>query len=111
MLEEGKAADWQITVADYALQLAEEKVQGSHIATAVAFNINDEAQRTALIYAHDVVVSMLPAKFHPMVAGLCLQAGKHLFTASYVSDDMRVLDEAAKKKAYSSSMNVVSIRA
>lgn len=98
LLEQGKTADWQITVADYALQLAEEKVQGSDIATAAAFNINDEAQRTALIHAHDVVVSMLPAKFHPVVAGQCLQAGKHLFTASYVSDDMRSLDEAAKKK-------------
>jgi hypothetical protein len=44
------------------------------------------------IKAGDVVVSMLPAPMHPEVARVCLDAGCHLVTTSYISDAMRALD-------------------
>lgn len=89
---------WTITVADYALQLAEEKVNGHDCGKAVAFNINKEEERNALIAEHDVVISMLPAHFHPVVAESCLNHGKHLLTASYVSEDIKALDKQAQEK-------------
>ncbi len=98
LLKEASAKGWTVTVADYALQLAEEKVDGHASGKAVAFNINKEDERESLIQQSDVVISMLPASFHPVVAETCLKFGKHLLTASYVSDDMSGLDEQAKAK-------------
>lgn len=98
LLKEASVKDWKVTVADYALQLAEEKVDGHENGQAIAFNINKEDERDTLIGENDVVISMLPAKFHPVVAETCLKLGKHLLTASYVSDDMMALNEQAKAK-------------
>jgi saccharopine dehydrogenase-like NADP-dependent oxidoreductase len=64
--------------------------------TAIAFDVSDEKRLTELVQAHDVVVSMLPAHMHIPVAKACVQYGKHMVTASYISDDMRALDDAAK---------------
>lgn len=46
----------------------------------------------------DIVVSMLPAPMHPEIARVCLDAGAHLVTTSYISDAMRALDGEAKGK-------------
>ena len=46
----------------------------------------------------DVVVSVLPPPMHLPVANLCLEHGCHLFTASYTSEGMLVLDAQAKEK-------------
>ena len=98
LLKEASSRDWTVTVADYALQLAQEKVENHPNGVAVAFNINEEHQKEALISKNDVVISMLPAKFHPSVATTCLKFEKHLITASYVSEEMKELDEQAKEK-------------
>jgi saccharopine dehydrogenase-like NADP-dependent oxidoreductase len=44
----------------------------------------------------DLVVSMLPPAFHAMVAALCLKQGKHFFTASYVSAEIKAMQEQAE---------------
>ncbi|GAB5527870.1 MAG: saccharopine dehydrogenase C-terminal domain-containing protein [Roseivirga sp.] len=98
LLEASKSNDWKVIVADYALQLAQEKVGEHPNGKAIAFNINKEEERDAVVQEADVVISMLPARFHPSVAEACLMFGKHLITASYVSDDMRALDQQAKEK-------------
>lgn len=98
LLKEASSKNWTVTVADYALQLAEEKVANHPNGVAVAVNINKEEQKEALISKNDVVISMLPAKFHPSVATTCLKFGKHLITASYVSDDIKSMDAKAKEK-------------
>ncbi|MEO0902639.1 MAG: saccharopine dehydrogenase C-terminal domain-containing protein, partial [Bacteroidota bacterium] len=45
-----------------------------------------------------VVISMLPPKLHIKVAEDCLDLGKHLVTASYISEAIQQLDERVKKK-------------
>lgn len=98
LLAASESNDWKVIVADYALQLAQEKVGNHPNGKAIAFNINKEEERDAVVQEADVVISMLPARFHPSVAEACLSFGKHLITASYVSDDMRSLDQQAKEK-------------
>ncbi|WP_420387375.1 saccharopine dehydrogenase family protein [Roseivirga sp.] len=98
LLDKAESLDWQVTVADYALQLAEDKVKDSQRGQAVAVDINSDQERQDLIGQHDLIVSMLPARFHPIVAEDCLKLEKHLFTASYVSADMKALDAKAKEK-------------
>jgi saccharopine dehydrogenase-like NADP-dependent oxidoreductase/alanine dehydrogenase len=58
----------------------------------------DLAALAAAVKPGDVVVSMLPAPMHPEVARVCLDAGCHLVTTSYISDAMRALHDEAKEK-------------
>ena len=90
--------DWHVTVADVDLKVAESKIQGNSRASAVALNIENEEERVAQIKQADLVVSMLPAAMHAMVAKDCVNWGKHMATASYVSDQMRQLDKEARHK-------------
>jgi saccharopine dehydrogenase-like NADP-dependent oxidoreductase len=97
-LKHSAAHDWKITVGDVDIRLAEEKTGIHPNAKAVYFNITDQDQRRGLIREHDLVVSMLPAFMHGDVVKDCVELGKHMATASYVSADMRALDQEAIQK-------------
>ncbi len=58
---------------------------------------NDVSLRNAIAKA-DLVISMVPNTFHPVVAKATIDLGKPMLTASYVTPDMHVLDDAARKK-------------
>ncbi len=98
LLEHATAENWQITVADMDLRLAQEKLGNADNGNAQAFDIRDDEKRRDLISKHDLVISMLPAFMHGDVARDCVELGKHMATASYVSNDMKALDAEAKKK-------------
>jgi saccharopine dehydrogenase-like NADP-dependent oxidoreductase len=97
LLKNSKTYDWQVTVADTDIKLAESKIKGSD-AEAVAFDVNNVKEREDFIKAHDIVISMLPAFMHGDVARDCVRLGKHIATASYVSNDMKELDALAREK-------------
>ena len=61
------------------------------------FDINNIEQRQQQIKNADIVISMLPANMHIMVAKDCVSFKKSLVTASYVSPAVAELDESAKK--------------
>ena len=48
--------------------------------------------------AGDVIVSMLPGNFHVPVAELSLSLGAHFVSSSYISDEMKSLNEESLKK-------------
>lgn len=98
MLNNATQLSWKITVADMDLKLAESKVHGHANGTAIKFDIKDEEKRRQVIQQHDFVISMLPAFMHSDVARDCVEFGKHMATASYVSADMNALDAEARKK-------------
>jgi|GEM_PF-5230 len=50
-----------------------------------------------MIASCDVVVSLLPAFLHPIIAKMAIETRTHMVTASYVSDAMRELDAPAKE--------------
>ncbi|MCH1548017.1 MAG: saccharopine dehydrogenase NADP-binding domain-containing protein, partial [Flavobacteriaceae bacterium] len=58
---------------------------------------NDECRKKEIINSN-IVISMLPARFHITVAKDCIEYSKNMLTASYISDDMLSLDEQASKK-------------
>ena len=75
------------------------KLIGNHPnANALELDIFDKIAREQAVQNADIVVSMLPARFHVEVAKDCLTFGKHLVTASYVSEEMKTLDAQAKAK-------------
>lgn len=87
---------WQLTVADQEMDLVSQKI--SPATRAVSLNVFDSEQSDTEVEKADVVISMLPAKFHPVVAKSCLRFSCSLITASYESDEMRGLDHEAKAK-------------
>ena len=87
--------NWFVTVADFSLELAQESVKESKNANAILFNVKDDKHREREILKSDIVVSMLPASMHIMVAKDCVRLKKNLVTASYVSDEIAELDSEA----------------
>lgn len=66
--------------------------------TYVPLDSSDDSALKGLISNSDIVISLLPATMHVAVAKACLALSKHLVTASYISDQMRELDEEARGK-------------
>ena len=87
--------NWFVTVADFSLELAQESVKESKNANAILFNVKDDKLREREILKSDIVVSMLPASMHILVAKDCVRLKKNLVTASYVSDEIAELDSEA----------------
>lgn len=96
LLENAESENWFIHVVDQSEEVAKRKVNNNPRAKASAFDANDEAGRKELIQSADLVISMLPAFMHPMVAEDCIEYKKDLITPSYVSDKMKSLDRAAQ---------------
>jgi len=98
LLQQASVHSWKIVVGDVSDSAAWKRIGGSTRGRAIAFDINDEGKSAEAIQAADVVISLLPPHFHPLVAGLCLKLNKHLLTASYVSAEMQAFHEKAKAK-------------
>ncbi|MFM1878619.1 MAG: hypothetical protein RLZZ241_1485 [Bacteroidota bacterium] len=64
----------------------------------VPLDINAVTSRKEEVKKANIVVSMLPPALHLELAKDCLEFGKDLITASYVSEGMRALDSEAKKR-------------
>lgn len=90
--------DIQVKVADIEVDKARHLVKDHPRGQAFQLDLKDRQNLEALISDVEVVVSMVPYTFHPYVAGICLEHGKHLVTASYVSQEMKALDGKAKEK-------------
>lgn len=85
----------KLTVADLNGSLATARCAGHRAASAAELPSADPAAREALIAAHDIIVSLLPATEHAAVAQQCLRHRRHLVTASYVSPAMEALHKDA----------------
>ncbi|NOQ72793.1 MAG: saccharopine dehydrogenase [Crocinitomix sp.] len=94
--ENAAAEDWYIKVGDRNGDLAISKVQGCDRAEGFALDGLNGDLRAPLIEWADLVVSMLPARFHIEVAKDCIRFKTNLITPSYISKEMRELDQAAK---------------
>jgi len=98
LLDHSKENNWKVKVGDMSLDLAKRKIGGHENGEAFQFDVFNEVQRIEEIKNADYVVSMLPARFHPLVAEKCVEFGKHMFTASYVSKEMKELHQKAVEK-------------
>ncbi len=87
-----------ITIGDISVDNAK-RLAGDHSNTeAITLDIFNQELREQVIKNTDIVVSMLPARFHIEVAKDCLKFDKCMVTASYVSPEMKELDAEARKK-------------
>lgn len=97
LLKHSDKYNWKINVGDMSLELAQQKVGNHPNGSAFRFNLKDLEQRASEISAADIVISMVPASMHIIVARECLQHKKHMLTPSYVSQEMMDLHEEAKE--------------
>lgn len=86
--------NWSLTVADKDLNLVKSKIK-SPATVPVSADLSTVEAISQLIKDAELVVSMLPASMHLQVARLCLGLGKHLATASYLSDELNEMNTAA----------------
>lgn len=95
-MENAEKENWFVRVGDMNLELAQEKVAGSKFGEAFKFNALQNEERWAELQGKDLVVSMLPAHLHVEVVKDCIKLGINIITPSYVSPEMKALDQAAK---------------
>ena len=98
LLSKSEEHDWNVVVGDYDFNLAEQKINNHPRGIALHFDVFDVEQRNDAIREADIVVSMLPARMHVLLAEDCVIQGVNMITASYVSDEILALDEKAKEK-------------
>ena len=87
-----------LTIGDISLAAAQKYAAGHPNAKGMELDVFNEKQRNDAIQASDLVISMLPARFHIEVAKDCIKFEKHMVTASYISKEMEALDKEAKAK-------------
>ena len=89
--------DFKVTMASRTVSKAENIIDGHPDGTAISLNVKDEGQLEELISNSDLTVSLLPYIYHVKVANFCIKYKKHMVTTSYVSPEMKALDQKAKE--------------
>lgn len=98
LLKQAEIYDWQLVLADIDEELAQKKIKGHPRAKAVGFDVSNSGTIDRLIDGKDVVVSLLPARFHDVIAVACVKKGIQMATASYVSPALKALEPEIKAK-------------
>ncbi len=97
-LDKSESENLHITIGDINIENAKKLINNHHNANAITLDVFNKSSRQEAIENADIVVSMLPARFHIEVAKDCITYGTNMVTASYVSPEMQALDSAAKNK-------------
>jgi len=98
LIEKSSSENLHITIGDISLESAQKLTKNHLNAKGILLDVFNEKQREEAVKAADIVISMLPARFHIEVAKDCITFGKNLVTASYISDEMQALNKEVVKK-------------
>jgi saccharopine dehydrogenase (NADP+, L-glutamate forming) len=88
----------RLILADLDLEVSAQKLKNKFGTEARTLDLEDEMLRKNLISEASVVISMLPAFLHPLIAKDCLELHKHFFTASYQSDELVEMSSEISQK-------------
>ena len=98
LLDHSETYDWKVVICDSSVEMAQKKAANHPRSEAIYFDVYDEQQRVAEISKSDIVISMLPARMHHLVAVDCVKNKVDMVTASYVSPEVKALDQEAQEK-------------
>ncbi len=98
LIENAAENNWHVTIADSDIKVIESKTKKHTATTAIEANINNDILRKELIKNTDLVISMMPPFLHILVANDCLEYSKHLLTASYADEQIKLLADKVKSK-------------
>jgi saccharopine dehydrogenase-like NADP-dependent oxidoreductase len=96
LLKKAPGGGFVLKVADAQIELATSKLAGSPYGIAIGLDSTDEARRGPEIERADLVISLLPPQLHLLVAIDCLRLKKPLLTASYVSEELKLMDKEVR---------------
>jgi len=96
LINKSSIYDWKLTIADANTSSAKSLI-GSAEVEVVELDANNDEARFGVIAEADLIISMLPAFLHHLVAKDCIKAKKNLITPSYVSEEMRQMEAAVKE--------------
>jgi len=97
LLENSTEYQWSITIADKHVGDLMSIYKDNNQLKIIPTNLSDENERNELIKTADLVISMLPARFHILLAKSCLRYKVNLATASYVSEEMKALEKEVEE--------------
>ncbi|MBT8319218.1 MAG: saccharopine dehydrogenase NADP-binding domain-containing protein, partial [Gramella sp.] len=98
LLEQAENEDLFLRIGDLNIENAKKACQNHTRCEAFELDVFKSESREPAVKKADIIISMLPARFHIEVAKDCLKYGKPMVTASYISDEMKALDPEVKAK-------------
>eukprot|EP00051_Salpingoeca_urceolata_P026413 m.477223 g.477223 ORF g.477223 m.477223 type:complete len:452 (-) comp20778_c0_seq1:139-1494(-) len=87
----------EVTVACRGVEKAQALTAGKANTTAIALDVQDADALLKAVSEHDVVISLIPYTYHPLVIEAAVKAKKHFVSTSYVSPTMQGFDDRAKE--------------
>ncbi|XP_043981576.1 alpha-aminoadipic semialdehyde synthase, mitochondrial [Gambusia affinis] len=88
----------QVTVASVLLKQAEELAARYPNTIPIMLDASSqEGHLDSLVTDHDLVISMLPYSFHPIIAKHCIRRKVNMVTASYLSPAMKELQKSVEE--------------
>ncbi len=95
---ENSGSQRTVRVGDINLEKARARVQGHPRGHAFYFDVHNPAQLNREIEQALIVISLLPARMHQLVAETCVEIGRNMVTASYLSPAIKTMDRDARDK-------------
>lgn len=92
-----KQPNIRVVLADQYYERAAGLIKDHPAGKAIGLDIHKDKEMQTAVSTADIVISLLPYIFHPRVAAVCLKFQKHLITASYVTDEIRNMDEQVRE--------------
>ena len=98
LLQQAETEDLFLRIGDIDIDNARKACRDHSRCEAFSLDVFKTESREPAIKQADIVISMLPARFHIEVARDCVKFGRNMVTASYISDEMKALDSQVKEK-------------
>ena len=86
-----------LMIASPMKERADRMINGNPIGQSVDWSMDEPSGLDRLVSEYDLVVSLLPFKYHTDVAEVCIKYKKPLVTTSYVQPGMELLDAKARE--------------
>ncbi|MDQ6757229.1 MAG: saccharopine dehydrogenase NADP-binding domain-containing protein [Bacteroidota bacterium] len=98
LIKESLKNNWRLIVCDADIVLTRSKTGNNENTEAVSIDVLNETERKNLVQSADIVISMLPAALHFLIAKDCVEFSKNLLTASYVDKNIKSLEKEIIEK-------------
>jgi len=92
LLKKSSDNNFKVIVADRDISAISGKLSANSNGSAIQFDISDEDYLDELVRSSDLVISMMPPRFHETVARACIRERKNMITASYVSEELKQME-------------------
>jgi len=97
LLDKSKSENFVLHIADQSVEHLDPKVTHHQNISIYTANMLDDQLRAEWIKDKNLIISMLPARFHHLVATDCVASRVPMLSASYISDEIRAMENEIKQ--------------